>query len=159
MHRQWSQSFTGLSSAEGRRSLAHRFSIYHLRGKSMHALIIAAHGSRRQASNSEVHAVAERLGQQAAADYPICRAGFLELAEPSIADAIRQAATEGATRVTVVPYLLAAGRHVIEDIPEAVAEAQASLPGLEIRLSGHIGQSPKLLEVLLDCAAAAEASD
>lgn len=118
----------------------------------MHALIVAAHGSRRQASNQEVHAVAERLGQQAGARYAICRAGFLELAEPSIADAIRQAAADGASQVTVVPYLLAAGRHVIEDIPEAIAEAQASLPDLDICLSGHIGQSPKLLEVLLDCA-------
>ncbi|MEO5341936.1 MAG: CbiX/SirB N-terminal domain-containing protein [Gammaproteobacteria bacterium SHHR-1] len=118
----------------------------------MHALIIAAHGSRRQASNQEVHGVAERLARLAGARYPICRAGFLELAEPSIAQAIRQAAAEGATQVSVVPYLLAAGRHVIEDIPAALAEAQAELPDLEIRLSGHIGQSPRLLEVLLDCA-------
>jgi sirohydrochlorin ferrochelatase len=118
----------------------------------MHALIIAAHGSRRAASNQEVHAVAERLARLAGERYPICRAGFLELAEPSIADAIRQAAQDGATQVSVVPYLLAAGRHVVEDIPAAVAEAQAQLPGLDIALSGHIGQSPKLLEVLLDCA-------
>ncbi len=54
----------------------------------MQALIIIAHGSRRAASNAEVHALVERLRPLAASPFSMVAAAFLELAEPDIACAV-----------------------------------------------------------------------
>ena len=47
------------------------------------AVLIIAHGSRHQAANDDLHALAERFAEQG--EYPIVEACFLELAEPDIA--------------------------------------------------------------------------
>ena len=48
----------------------------------MQALVLIAHGSRRQASNQEVMDLASRLQQSASDIYPLIEPGFLELASP-----------------------------------------------------------------------------
>lgn len=118
----------------------------------MQALVLVAHGSRRQASNREVINLAHGLRQQASKRYQIVEAGFLELANPSIPEAIESCIESGATAVNVVPYFLAAGRHVVEDIPgivESVAEQHA---GVSIRIAEHIGMSELMIQLILDAA-------
>ena len=45
----------------------------------MQALVLIAHGSRRQASNQEVKDLAARLRHASSDRYPLIKAGFLEL--------------------------------------------------------------------------------
>ena len=118
----------------------------------MHALLIAAHGSRRAASNHEVEQLAEVVAAQAGDRYGYYGAAFLELAEPSIEAGLRQCAEVGATRVTLVPYFLAAGRHVAEDIPDIVVRMRKELPGVAIDLAPHLGATLLLASVVLACA-------
>ena len=101
----------------------------------MNALLIVAHGSRRAQSNDEVAALADTIREKCSEDYPIVHAGFLELAEPSIPDGITKCINDGAKNVTVLPYFLNSGRHVVEDVPEMLDQARLQHPDAEISLA------------------------
>ena len=118
----------------------------------MQALVIIAHGSRRQASNWEVANLALGLKKSAGKHYQIVEAGFLEIAKPSIPEAIESCIESGATSVIVVPYFLAAGRHVAEDIPQIVRPVGERYPHVSIRISEHIGMSNSMPRLILDSA-------
>jgi len=115
-------------------------------------LLIIAHGSRRQASNDEVRELGERV--RAMRDPAIDRVdvAFLELAEPSIPDGLARCAAEGAREIIVFPYFLAAGTHVANDIPEALAAFSEIHPDIQVRLASHLGASPSLAKTILDVA-------
>ena len=118
----------------------------------MQALVLIAHGSRRQASNQEVTNLALGLKKSAGKQYQIVEAGFLEIARPSIPEAIESCIESGATSVIVVPYFLAAGRHVAEDIPQIVRPVGERHPHVSIRISEHIGMSDSMTLLILDSA-------
>lgn len=118
----------------------------------MKALLIIAHGSRRAASNAEVHTLVDRLRPLAAGQFPHVAAAFLELAEPDIPGAVAQCVAAGATEIIAVPYLLSAGTHVAQDIPEALITAQVKHAGLQIHLRPHLGAHPGIAQVLLESA-------
>jgi sirohydrochlorin ferrochelatase len=115
----------------------------------MKALLVVAHGSRRVESNDEVRALTGRLGAQADGLYARVQCAFLELAEPSIPDGLRAAIGEGATQVTVVPYFLSAGRHVVMDIPAEIEGVRKEYPDIEIVLAPYVGAAPGLTDLLL----------
>jgi hypothetical protein len=46
----------------------------------------------------------------------------------------------GATRVVVAPYFLSKGRHIQDDIPALVAEAQQQFPGITCTIAEPIGE-------------------
>ncbi|MFB6083291.1 MAG: CbiX/SirB N-terminal domain-containing protein [Halorientalis sp.] len=117
------------------------------------AVLLVGHGSRREKSNEQVRELAaaleERLG------VPV-DAGFLELAEPAIPEAI--AGLAGAvSEVTVVPLSLFAASHVKNDVPLAVQQARAKHDGLTVNNGAHLGIHPAIVDLLDDRAAAVEA--
>ena len=79
------------------------------------SLLIVAHGSRKKVSNIEIHQLANNISMKLKS-FPIVEACFLEIAEPSITQGIEICVQKGASEVLIMPYFLAAGRHVIEDI-------------------------------------------
>lgn len=114
----------------------------------MKALVIVAHGSRRNASNDEVRELSRKVSEVLGNDYSIVNTGFLELAEPLIPDSIEQCIVKGATHVEVLPYFLSAGRHVTEDVPSEVAKAQAKFPDVEIVIKPYIGGLPEIVTLI-----------
>lgn len=118
----------------------------------MNTLLLIAHGSRRQQSNDEVKVLAEKLAQQCSGQYEIIHAAFLELAEPSIPQGIKKCVDDGAATVTVLPYFLNSGRHVVEDIPGIVAEAKKHHPDVDIKVAQHLGASDLMMELLISTA-------
>jgi sirohydrochlorin ferrochelatase len=114
------------------------------------ALLVVAHGSRREASNDEVRALSGLIAQKAGNDYDMVRTAFLELAEPLIPDGIQQCIDEGADEVVVMPYFLSAGRHVATDIPEEVAPKQAQYPDKTIRIAPYLGAADGIAELMLE---------
>ncbi len=119
----------------------------------MPSLLIIAHGSRRAASNDEVRTLADAVRAQAGATWAHVETAFLELAEPSIPDGLAALAAKGATDIVAFPYFLAAGTHVAQDIPEAIAEFSAAHPGVAVRLAPHLGASAALPGAILSVAA------
>jgi len=55
----------------------------------------------------------------------------------------------GATQIVAVPYFLAAGRHVITDIPEELEKAGREHPGIDLRQSDYLGKHDSMTEILL----------
>lgn len=114
------------------------------------AVVLVAHGSRSEAAN-EAHR--ELCAQVAAVTGLDVTPGFLELATPSIPDALDQAVATGATRVRVVPYFLHPGRHLAEDLPRLVDEAsERHRQRASIELTGHVGGDERMVQLLADLA-------
>ena len=118
----------------------------------MHALVLIAHGSRREASNREVRSLAAKLAQTAGERFGMVAPAFLELAEPDIQSAVDQCAAAGADQLTVIPYFLAAGRHVVEDIPMQLQTARSRHPRIRIRHTDYFGMHGAIPDMLLTLA-------
>lgn len=116
---------------------------------TMKCLLIVAHGSRREKSNDEVRLLAERVSHQNGFDFDDVSAAFLELAEPSIPVGLEACIKRGATNIIVFPYFLAAGRHVVEDIPNEIAPIVARYPEVNVHIAPHLGQATALPEIIL----------
>lgn len=119
----------------------------------MKSLLLVAHGSRRAESNAEIGRLADRLRARLDDRDTLVAHAFLELAEPSIPDGIERCIQQGATQVDVVPYFLARGTHVAEDIPAEVDGKRAEHPNVNIRITDYLGTSDALVDVLIGLAA------
>jgi sirohydrochlorin ferrochelatase/(2Fe-2S) ferredoxin len=116
------------------------------------AVLLVGHGSRREASNEQVRALAADL--EARLGVP-ADAAFLELAAPSIPDAIAGLAPT-VSRITVVQLSLFAASHVKNDVPLAITQARADHEGTTIRNGAHLGVHPAILDLLDDRARTVE---
>lgn len=115
----------------------------------VNSLLLVAHGSRRVASNDEIRTLTAKLREDAGTRFADVSCAFLELAEPSIPDAINQCIGRGATRVTVFPYFLSAGRHVASDIPAEVAAVASRYPDVEVVIAPYLGAAGAMSDLIL----------
>ena len=118
----------------------------------MHALLLIAHGSRRESSNQEVRELAARLEQTVGDRFDRVIPAFLELAEPDIPTGVDLCVDSGATTVTAVPYFLSAGRHVASDIPAELDKAARKHHALTLLQSDYLGKHESIPELLLSLA-------
>lgn len=110
------------------------------------ALVLVAHGSPDPDWRRPLEQLHAMLTAQLGA-----RVGLAYLAHaPSLADVIGELADAGHMRVVVIAALLSpGGRHVKQDIPEAVAHARELRPELEIVLAeGALGDDPGVIAAL-----------
>jgi sirohydrochlorin ferrochelatase len=121
----------------------------------MKALLIVAHGSRREASNEEVRELTRAVAGRAGGSFDKVSCAFLELAEPNIPDELRALVRAGAGEITVMPYFLSAGRHVAEDIPGEIDLVRGEFPEARIALAPYLGLAAGVPELLIEQAAAA----
>lgn len=101
------------------------------------AVLLVGHGTRQLAGQDDFRELYRNFANCLA---PIVtEMAFLELAEPSISQAVEQIAVNKEIRcLLVVPTLLFTAGHALQDIPQAVEQA---LQSTEIRL---IGQTPAI---------------
>lgn len=118
----------------------------------MKCLLIVAHGSRRESSNEEIAELTRTVAQRPLNTFDYVHYAFLEIAEPSISQGLNDCIEKGATHITVFPYFLAAGRHVLEDVPGEVESISQMMPGVEIEIKPHLGAADNIADVLLSCA-------
>ncbi len=108
-------------------------------------LLVIGHGTRDPAGLAEFEQVvalaAERYPQQ-----PVER-GYLELAEPTIAQGIARLVERGVRRIDVVPLLLFAAGHARRDIPAVLDEARRNFPQVEIVQHDVLGCHPRIVEL------------
>lgn len=117
-------------------------------------LLVVAHGSRREDSNLEIRELIEQL-RLATDRFSAIDCAFLEIAEPTIAQGLRQQIAQGARQIVVMPYFLSAGRHVSIDIPEQVQRIRDVNPQIDIHIANHLGAAEKIREILIDLASLA----
>jgi sirohydrochlorin ferrochelatase len=112
------------------------------------ALIVIDHGSRIERANRLLEEVAERL--RARGEFAIVAAAHMELASPTLMEAFDACVAAGADEVVVVPYFLAGGSHVSNDIPRLAEEAAARHAGVRWKVTEPLGLDDRLVEVVLD---------
>ena len=111
-------------------------------------VVLVDHGSRSPEANRNLEAVAALLRRRAAEIRVVV--AHMELAPPSLAEAIATCARGGAAEVVVYPFFLAPGRHSRDDIPRLLRDAAADHPDLVVRLAEPFGAHEKLVDVVLE---------
>lgn len=114
----------------------------------MKQLLIIAHGSRREASNEEVRELAKKVAQHLQLPTEQVQVAFLELALPSIETALEDCFKRGVNEVSVLPYFLSSGSHVVSDVPREIAAAQAKWPTKTINVLAHIGAAEPMISLI-----------
>lgn len=113
-------------------------------------VILFGHGSRLASANDHLRALAERF--RTSGQFPLCEAAFLELTSPTMPEAATTLVARGAQRLVIVPYFLAVGRHVAEDIPLLVGETRRTLgvagERLPIEITDILGNHPAILDII-----------
>lgn len=124
------------------------------------AVLLMGHGTRRAAGVAEFHALIEQMRQ--ALPQRTLLAGFLELTDPSLGEALETLRQQGFRRITALPAFLMAAGHIKNDIPIILNAFQAEHPNLEIVLGADLGIHPHLLRVArarIECAEATFGAD
>ena len=111
------------------------------------AVLLIAHGSRRADANQDLVRLRDLVRQRRR--YPVVEISYLELAEPTIDQGAARCVARGAQQVLMLPWFLAAGAHVVEDLEEHRRTAAAAHPGVDFVLCPPLGLHPLLVEVVL----------
>jgi sirohydrochlorin ferrochelatase/(2Fe-2S) ferredoxin len=121
------------------------------------AFIILGHGSRDSAANDDfVRCVdAWRASRE---DGALVAHAYVELARPSLADALESIARRAA-EVVVVPLFLFSAGHVKNDVPLALARARALFPGVRFVSAPPLGVHPELAKLVFERAASVAPMD
>ena len=119
----------------------------------MKALLIVAHGSRKPTANIEIDSLAESIAGIAAGRFDVVRSAFLQLTEPLIPEVIDGLVANGTDEIVVFPFFIAAGSHVLTDIPAIVAAARDTHPGVAFRIVSHLGALNGIDRFILDSVA------
>jgi sirohydrochlorin ferrochelatase len=111
------------------------------------ALIVMDHGSRRPSAHQELEVLVSKLRL----DRPnwLIEGAHLELADPRfpvvLENVIKQ--VPPSCQIYVLPWFLASGRHLNEDVPELIEAARAKHPDYRINLTSHLGDSEVLRQI------------
>lgn len=90
-------------------------------------VLLVGHGTRDPAGVAEFHCLSAGVAQRL--EPLVCEACFLELVKPSIDVAVARLVRRGVRRLTVLPVMLFAARHVLRDIPREVRQALDAIGG------------------------------
>ena len=112
------------------------------------ALLLIDHGSRRSEANEMLLEVAAEI--RSLRPELIVEIAHMELAEPTLAQAVALLAGRGVTAINVHPYMLSPGRHATDDIPGMVNEVAERYPEIEFSVSAPLGVHRKIAEVVLE---------
>jgi sirohydrochlorin cobaltochelatase len=120
-------------------------------------IVLLGHGSREQRSNSEFEHLADCLRQRWQPREIIH--AYIELAQPSLPHALREAASR-ADRVVVLPCFLFAAGHVKNDLPLELFRARRDFSTVRFlaaqALGIHVGLIGAALDRLKDCPSQSE---
>lgn len=111
----------------------------------MNALLLLGHGSRAPGASEAMERIAQVLRTRRSERIEVAH---MELAEPSLADALESLHEDGFRQVVLVPYFLHHGIHLREDIPGILENVRARLPDLEIAMAPHLGYDDALVDVV-----------
>lgn len=110
-----------------------------------YAIVVAGHGSRDPDGVREfeqlVALMRERVGSRRL-DY-----GYLELARPTMAEAVQASIAAGSQRIVVVPALLLAATHAKNDMPGELLMLQQEFPHVALHFGAALDLHPLLLRL------------
>jgi len=110
------------------------------------AVIVIDHGSRMQAANDMLDEVVAMY--RAATGVAVVEAAHMELASPTLEEAVGRCLEAGARTIVVHPYFLAPGRHSTGDIPGMVAALAPLHPEVRFRVTNPLGVDPAIAPIM-----------
>lgn len=110
-------------------------------------IILIDHGSKRPEANAMLDDVVASF--RAATGARIVEPAHMELAEPTLEQAFRRCADQGANQIVIHPYFLSPGRHSTTDIPRLATEAARVVPGIPYRVTDPLGLDKRMNDVIL----------
>ncbi|BAB05215.1 sirohydrochlorin chelatase [Halalkalibacterium halodurans] len=113
----------------------------------MKGIVYIGHGSRVEEGNEQLRAFVKKAIERKR-DIPIQTIGFIELAEPSIEEAIDECVAMGATDIAIVPVLLLAAGHAKVDIPQEIERAEKKYPEVSFSYGRPFGVETVIVDVL-----------
>ena len=116
----------------------------------MKALVLVDHGSKVEEANKLLEKICTSLRSRPKTGFDIIEYCHMELAEPTIKQAIDNCVSKGADEIVVHPYFLSPGRHSKSDIPRMVKKATRNHDGLIYRVTEPLGFHHKILEVIIE---------
>ena len=115
-------------------------------------IILFAHGSRDPLWRRPIEAVAASILQRMPS--ALVRCAYLELCEPTLAQAASDLIAASALKIRVLPLFLGVGKHAREDLPVLMAELHANHPAASFELLATVGENPALIALMADIALA-----
>lgn len=122
-------------------------------------ILLIDHGSKRTSSNQRLDILKEMYQNSPnTPEHYTIKAAHMEIASPSIQEQMEEFYKEGVKKIVCHPYFLSPGRHVLEDIPVLIREAEEYLEEKygNRHVDGHVnvngngnGNGDYELEVLL----------
>src|SRR5262249_26579367 len=114
-------------------------------------LLLVGHGTRSDAGVAEFTRFVGQVRARTPGLVPAADGGFIELARPSVADAVARLVAPGAggpQAIVAVPLVLTAAGHGKGDIPAALARELARHPGLSCCYGRPLGPHPALQDIV-----------
>lgn len=109
-------------------------------------IVLLAHGSRDPGWSAPFERLAGRVrDRRGAAGVAVA---YLEIAPPTLDEAVASLVAAGAAEIVVVPLFLAPGGHVRRDLPQMIDAVRARYPGVTVRVLPTIGEAEALLDAL-----------
>lgn len=112
-------------------------------------LILFAHGARDPEWARPVQAVAQRL-QTENPDLPVVIA-FLEFMSPTLPeaiDAIVRQLGDMTQQIDILPFFIAQGGHLRQEVPVMLSEIRVQHPQLQLRLLPPLGELPSVQDAI-----------
>ena len=109
-------------------------------------IVLLAHGSRDPEWSTPFERLARRVRDRRGAVG--VAVAYLEIAPPTLGEAVASLVAAGAAEIVVVPLFLAPGGHVRRDLPQMVDAVRARYPGVAVRVLPTIGEADSLLDAL-----------
>lgn len=102
-------------------------------------LLIMAHGSRKVQANEEFIQLVQKIAATHL-DYAAVKHCFLEIAAPTLQDAVEECLLLGQQHFDLYPLFFNQGNHVSRDIPEQIANILQHYPECHIRQLSYFGE-------------------
>jgi sirohydrochlorin ferrochelatase len=114
----------------------------------MNGILILAHGSKRQETEKTLESLVRKVKEKSGAElvYP----AYLQFSDQNIEKGVDLLVEKGAEKVSIVPMFLFDGVHITQDIPEELGRIRNKYPGVDIRMSKHLGDDDRVAEIIVD---------
>lgn len=114
----------------------------------MNGILILAHGSREKETENTLEQIVEML--KVKADDCFIQTAFLQFSDTNLEKGLDLLVQKGINNITVVPYFLFEGVHIIEDIPNEINEYLEKNKSITIKMSKVLGVDQRLADILFD---------
>ena len=110
------------------------------------SLVLLAHGSRKSGWCEPFEELLRDLRCEAGEDRVYL--AYMQLAEPDLANVVRDLVTGGTRAIRILPLLISTGNHADKDIPAEVAALRKVYPGVQMEILPPIGSHPRFKAML-----------